>query len=120
GALWPLHWWLPPAHASSPTAVSALLSALVVKGPLYILWLLWSEVAPATLSQQMGAWFALAGVIALISGGWSSLRAPYVKSLVAYSTVAQLGYALMALGLLLFLQQPQMHVALWLFVVAHG
>ncbi len=120
GALWPLHWWLPPAHASAPTAVSALLSALVVKGPLFILWVLWSQVAPASLSQQVGAWFALAGVIALVSGGWSSLRAPFVKSMVAYSTVAQLGYALMALGLLLFLQKPQMHVALWLFVVAHG
>lgn len=119
-ALWPLHWWLPPAHASAPTAVSALLSALVVKGPLYILWVLWSQVAPAELGQQVGAWFAAAGTIALVSGGWSALRAPYVKSVVAYSTVAQLGYALMALGLLLFLQQPQMHVALWLFVVAHG
>lgn len=119
-ALWPLHWWLPPAHASAPTAVSALLSALVVKGPLYILWVLWSQVAPADLGQQVGAWFAAAGIIALVSGGWSALRAPFVKSVVAYSTVAQLGYALMALGLLLYLQQPQMHVALWLFVVAHG
>lgn len=120
GALWPLYIWLPPAHASAPTAVSALLSALVVKGPLFILWLLWSRVAPAELGQQAGFFFALAGVLALIAGGWSALRAPYIKTLVAYSTVAQLGYALLALGLLLHWEKPELHVALWLFVLAHG
>lgn len=119
-ALWPLHLWLPPAHASAPTAVSALLSALVVKGPLFILWLLWTRVAPPELAPSAGWLMAVAGLIALVSGAWSSLRSPYIKSLVAYSTVAQLGYALLALGLLLYWQQSEMHVALWLFVVAHG
>src|SRR5690606_9650291 len=42
-AFWSLHLWLPPALASAPAAVSGLLSALVVEGPLFILWLLWSE-----------------------------------------------------------------------------
>ncbi|MGM0631877.1 MAG: complex I subunit 5 family protein [Pseudomonadota bacterium] len=119
-AMWPLHGWLPAAHASAPTAVSALLSALVVKGPLFILWRLWSEVAPIELAQQSGPLFAAAGIAALIGGGYSALRSPYIKTIVAYSTVAQLGYAMMALGLLLSWQHPQMHVALWLFVIAHG
>ncbi len=119
-ACWPLHLWLPPAHASAPTAVSALLSALVVKGPLFILWMLWSRVAPSELAVQAGPLLALAGIMALIFGGWSALRAPYIKTLVAYSTVAQLGYALLALGLLLYWQKPELHVALWLFVLAHG
>lgn len=120
GALWPLHLWLPHAHASAPTAVSALLSALVVKGPLFILWLLWSELAPVSIQPAAGLVMALAGVIALLAGGWSALRAPYIKSLVAYSTVAQLGYALLALGLLLQWQNTELSVALWLFVLAHA
>lgn len=119
-ALWPLHLWLPPAHAGAPAAVSALLSALVVKGPLYILWVLWSRIAPVELEQSAGGIFAVAGVLALLSGGWSALRAPYLKTLVAYSTVAQLGYALLALGLLLRWQEPSLSAALWLFVLAHG
>jgi len=119
-ALWPLHLWLPAAHANAPTAVSALLSGLVVKGPLFILWLLWSEVAPPALAQQIGPVFGVAGMIALVAGGVSAMRTPYIKTLVAYSTVAQLGYALMALGLLLTWQLPQLHIALWLFVIAHG
>lgn len=119
-ALWPLHLWLPPAHSGAPTAVSALLSALVVKGPIYILWLIWSEIAPPELGREAGGLFAAAGILALLSGGWSALRAPRLKMLVAYSTVAQLGYALLALGLLLRWQEPRMTAALWLFILAHG
>ncbi|TGG95768.1 NADH-quinone oxidoreductase subunit J [Natronospirillum operosum] len=119
-ALWPLHLWLPKAHASAPTAVSALLSALVVKGPLFILWRLWSEAAPVELAIETGPLLAIAGVAALLLGGWSALRTPWLKSLVAYSTVAQLGYALMALGLLMHWQLPALDAALWLFVLAHG
>lgn len=119
-ALWPLHLWLPAAHSSAPTAVSALLSALVVKGPLFILWLLWSRVAPEELGQAAGPWLALAGVGALLVGGWSALRAPLIKLMVAYSTVAQLGYALLALGLMLHWRELSLDAALWLFVLAHG
>jgi multicomponent Na+:H+ antiporter subunit D len=120
GALWPLHLWLPAAHASAPTAVSALLSGLVVKGPLFILWIIWTEIAPPALAMQVGPGIAVAGMLALVAGGWAAMRTPYLKVLVAYSTVAQLGYALMALGLLMTWQLPQMHIALWLFVIAHG
>ncbi|MCL5974519.1 MAG: NADH-quinone oxidoreductase subunit J [Gammaproteobacteria bacterium] len=119
-AIWPLHLWLPSAHANAPTAVSALLSAVVVKGPFYILWLLWTEVAPVELAQTTGFFLAIAGIAALIWGGWCAIRTPYLKVLVAYSTVAQLGYATLALGLLLYWQQTQLLVALWLFVIAHG
>ena len=119
-ALWPLHQWLPAAHSSAPTAVSALLSALVVKGPLFILWLLWSRIAPDPLAASAGILFALAGIIALLAGGWAALRTPWLKTLVAYSTVAQLGYALLALGLLLRWPQSDLSAALWLFVLAHG
>ncbi|WP_349616415.1 proton-conducting transporter membrane subunit [Azotobacter salinestris] len=119
-ALWPLHLWLPPAHAGAPAAVSALLSALVVKGPLYILWLLWREVAPVELGRQAGPLLAASGLAALLAGGWSALRSPWLKTLVAYSTVAQLGYGLLALGLLLHWGEPRLDAALWLFVFAHG
>lgn len=119
-AFWPLHLWLPDAHANAPTPVSALLSGLVVKGPLFILWMIWSEVAPVAVAQQMAPVLAIAGIIALVAGGVSAMRSAYIKTLVAYSTVAQLGYAMMALGLLLTWQLPEMHVALWLFVIAHG
>src|SRR5690606_12736481 len=120
GALWPLYLWLPGAHSHAPTAVSALLSALVVKGPLFILWLLWSQMAPVELAIQAGPVLAVAGVLALLAGGWPALRSTHLKVMVAHSTVAQLGYALLALGLMLYWQEPGLHVALWLFVMAHA
>src|SRR5690606_6524147 len=109
-----------PAHAAAPTAVSALLSALVVKGPLYILWLIWSEIAPAAFGPGAGLLFGTAGVLGVLAGGCSAWRAPRRRPLVAYATVAQLGYALLGLGLLLHPDEPRLHAALGLFVLAHG
>ena len=45
-ALFPMHFWLPPAHASAPAPVSALLSALVVKASFYLTLRLWFDVFP--------------------------------------------------------------------------
>ncbi|AGA31806.1 NADH dehydrogenase (quinone) [Thioalkalivibrio nitratireducens DSM 14787] len=91
-ALFPLHAWLPPAHGGALTPVSALLSALVVKGSFYILLRLWlvlgPEVTPAFTAQLLG----VLGAGAVFYGGWMAWRQHLLKQLVAYSTVAQIGY----------------------------
>ena len=51
GALFPLHFWLPAAHANAPAPVSALLSALVVKAALYLLLRWWTSGLDATLGS---------------------------------------------------------------------
>jgi formate hydrogenlyase subunit 3/multisubunit Na+/H+ antiporter MnhD subunit len=97
-ALFPLHFWLPPAHASAPAPVSALLSALVVMASFYILLRLWLEIfAPggAAPAQLLG----LLGAAAVLWGGIQALRQTRLKLLVAYSTVAQLGYLFLAFPL---------------------
>jgi formate hydrogenlyase subunit 3/multisubunit Na+/H+ antiporter MnhD subunit len=92
GALFPLHFWLPPAHSSAPAPVSALLSALVVKGSFYILLRLWFEpfgsIIPEAAAQLIGA----CGACAILYGSVQALFQSRLKLLVAYSTVAQLGY----------------------------
>lgn len=97
-ALFPMHFWLPAAHASAPAPVSALLSALVVKASFYILLRLWLEVFPQTntaFSQLLG----LLGATAVLWGGLMALRQTRLKMLIAYSTVAQLGYLFLAFPL---------------------
>ncbi len=97
-ALFPLHFWLPPAHASAPAPVSALLSALVVKASFYMLLRLWLEIFPspsAALAQLLG----LLGAAAVLWGGLQALRQTRLKMLIAYSTVAQLGYLFLAFPL---------------------
>ena len=92
GAVVPMHFWLPPAHASAPAPVSALLSALVVKAPFYILLRLWFGGFVAVRTETVGILFGLLGAGALVWGGGMALRQSRLKLVVAYSTVAQLGY----------------------------
>jgi formate hydrogenlyase subunit 3/multisubunit Na+/H+ antiporter MnhD subunit len=97
-ALFPLHFWLPPAHASAPAPVSALLSALVVKASFYILLRLWLEIFPLPHSA-LGQLLGLLGAAAVLWGGLQALRQTRLKMLIAYSTVAQLGYLFLAFPL---------------------
>lgn len=91
-ALFPLHFWLPPAHSGAPTPVSALLSALVVKATFYLLLRLWFELFPTEFLWMMGQVLGVLGALAIVWGSLLALRQVRLKLLVAYSTVAQLGY----------------------------
>jgi formate hydrogenlyase subunit 3/multisubunit Na+/H+ antiporter MnhD subunit len=91
-ALFPLHLWLPPAHAGAPAAASAVLSALVVKGSFFIAVRLWFDVMPALPGLVAAQMLAALGASAILFGSVLALRQERLKLLVAYSTVAQLGY----------------------------
>jgi formate hydrogenlyase subunit 3/multisubunit Na+/H+ antiporter MnhD subunit len=91
-ALFPLHLWLPPAHAGAPPAASAVLSALVVKGSFVLLVRLWFEVMPALWSVSATQLIAALGAAAILYGSVMALRQERLKLLIAYSTVAQIGY----------------------------
>lgn len=90
-ALFPLYGWLPPAHGGALTPVSALLSALVIKASFYILLRLWWALEPAALPPA-ATLLGLLGAAAVLWGGWMAWRQHALKQLVAYSTVAQIGY----------------------------
>lgn len=99
GALFPVHFWLPAAHACAPSPVSALLSALVVKAPFYVLLRLWLGPfleAPPQVGELLGA----LGAAAIVWGSIQALRQERLKLLVAYSTVAQIGFLFLLFPLL--------------------
>ena len=91
-ALFPLHLWLPPAHAGAPAPASAVLSALVVKAPLFLIVRLWFDVMPGVPDFAAGQILGALGAAAILFGGVLALRQRRLKLLVAYSTVAQVGY----------------------------
>ena len=91
-ALFPLHLWLPPAHAGAPPAASAVLSALVVKGSFFIVVRLWFDVAPALPGLPAAQLLAGLGAAAILFGSVIALRQERLKLLIAYSTLAQIGY----------------------------
>jgi multicomponent Na+:H+ antiporter subunit D len=91
-ALFPLHLWLPPAHANAPAAASAILSALVVKASFFLIVRLWFNVLPAPPYAAAMAILAALGSAAILFGSALALLQPRLKLLIAYSTVAQIGY----------------------------
>jgi multicomponent Na+:H+ antiporter subunit D len=103
-ALVPLHAWLPPAHAGAPAPASAILSALVVKASFYIMIRLWVYVfglgMPGTGAGPALVLLGLLGAGAILWGSLLALRQVSLKRLIAYSTVAQLGYLFVMLPLL--------------------
>ncbi len=91
-ALFPLHIWLPPAHSGAPPAASALLSSLVVKASFFLTIRLWFDMAAGLRDGMAGQILGAMGACAILVGGAVALRQARLKLLIAYSTVAQLGY----------------------------
>lgn len=91
-ALFPLHLWLPPAHSGAPPAASAVLSALVIKAPLFLLVRLWADLAPPAMADAAAPVLAACGAGAILVCGVVALAQTRLKLLIAYSTAAQIGY----------------------------
>jgi len=91
-ALFPLHLWLPPAHAGAPAPGSAMLSALVVKGSFFVIVRIWFDAMPGLLSFGAAQVLGSLGAAAIIVGSVVALRQQRLKLMIAYSTIAQIGY----------------------------
>lgn len=91
-ALFPLHLWLPPAHAGAPAAASAILSALVIKAPVFLILRLVLDVAPPQAALPAGQILAALGAASILFCSVMALRQARLKLMIAYSTVAQIGY----------------------------
>jgi multicomponent Na+:H+ antiporter subunit D len=91
-ALYPFHLWLPPAHAGAPAPASAILSGLVVKAPFFLVVRLWFDVMPRLPEHAAAQFLGVLGAMAIILGSVVALRQARLKLLIAYSTVAQIGY----------------------------
>ncbi|WP_104198386.1 Na+/H+ antiporter subunit A [Cryobacterium sp. M15] len=94
-ALVPFHFWLPAAMAA-PTPVSAYLhAAAMVKAGIYIV----ARLAPGYADSD--GWLPVLvtfGVWTMIVGAWRALRQYDLKLLLAYGTVSQLGFLMIAIG----------------------
>jgi multicomponent Na+:H+ antiporter subunit D len=92
----PFHSWLPDAHQSANTAVSVLLSGIVIKIAgiygLIVLTELFPEVAVIRVT------LAILGIVSIITGALFALRQDHFKRIVAYSSVSQMGYILLGIS----------------------
>ena len=106
-ALFPMHFWLPAAHSSAPAPVSAALSALVVKAAFYLLIRLWFEVFEPASSIAVEQVIGVLGATAIILGSFQAIRQARLKMMIAYSTVAQVGYLFVMIPLAGSFGDPQ-------------
>ena len=105
-ALFPLHGWLPPAHGIARSPVSALLSGLVVKASFYIAARLWLELGDRLGSPWLAQSIGALGAAAVVWGSWLAFRQPHLKQVVAYSSVAQIGYLFLLFPLTFAVAEP--------------
>jgi formate hydrogenlyase subunit 3/multisubunit Na+/H+ antiporter MnhD subunit len=91
-ALFPLHFWLPPAYVSSPAPVSAVLAGLGTKASFYLLVRLWFDVFPGALTTVAAQLLGVLAAVAIVWGAVLALRQRRLKLLLAYSSVSQIGY----------------------------
>ncbi len=100
-ALFPLHFWLPRAHSAAPAPASALLSSLVVTAAFYIFLRLSTGVFAPVLTTSAGHFLGTLGALAIIWGSLQAMRQQHLKVLIAYSTVAQIGYFFVAIPIII-------------------
>ena len=102
-ALFPLHLWLPDAHSIAPSPVSALLSGLVVKMGIFGIIRLTYSVYTVYFSSEVTAiagLLSLTGVAAIIYGSVMALKQVDFKRMVAYATIAHIGYIVAGIGIM--------------------
>ena len=95
--VFPLHTWLPPAHTTAPTAGSVLLAAVLLKMGTYGLVRLPVATVPDGFGR-LAPVLAVAGVVGIVWGALVCLVERDLKRLIAYSSVAHMGFVVLALA----------------------
>jgi NADH-quinone oxidoreductase subunit M len=90
--MFPFHTWLPAAHVEAPTAGSVLLASVLLKMGAYGFLRFSLPITPYA-TQVFTPWVLALSVVAIIYGGLTALAQTDLKKLVAYSSVAHMGFA---------------------------
>ncbi len=101
-AMWPMHFWLPNAYAFAPSAVTVLLAATATKAAIYalarFLFTVFDPEAPFVAMSLDYVLMPLALAAILIASVQATFQTN-VRRMLAYSSVAQVGYMLLGLSL---------------------
>ena len=101
-AIFPLHLWLPDAHAVAPMPVTIMLAAAMLSMGTYgILRFPLSIFSPAQMAP-FAVPMMIAGIVSEIYGALMALAERDIKRIIAYSSVSQMGYILFGLGTLTY------------------
>lgn len=103
-AFFPAHAWLADAHPAAPSSISALLSGLMVKSTGVFLFIRFLFTVFGLHKHEYGMLLApllmIIAIITIIGGSVFAIAQNDIKRMLAYSTVAQMGYILMGVSLI--------------------
>ncbi|MBM3304585.1 MAG: NADH/ubiquinone/plastoquinone (complex I) [Candidatus Aminicenantes bacterium] len=97
-AAMPFHAWLPDAHSSAPAPISAMLSGVLIKalGVYVLIRFFYNVLGAPPLFLQI---FLVLGAVSIILGVLLAIGQWDIKRLLAYHSISQIGYILLAMGL---------------------
>ena len=95
--MFPMHTWLPDAHTEAPTAGSVILAAVMLKMGTYGYLRFCMGLFPEASAEAAATLAGVAVLGGILYGGFCAWRQDDVKRLVAYSSVAHLGYVMLGL-----------------------
>jgi NADH-quinone oxidoreductase subunit M len=114
--MWPVHTWLPDAHTEAPTAGSVILAAVMLKMGTYGYLRFCMGLFPEASGEFAATLAGVAVLGGILYGALCAWRQDDVKRLVAYSSVAHLGYVMLGL----FASTPASMEGAVLQMVNHG
>ena len=99
--LFPFHFWMPDTYGRATPASAGILSGVVSKGYIFLLIKVYVRVIGFDVIRSLGICDVLFifGAIGMVAGSVNAMRAKTTRMMVAYSSVAQIGYIFAALGL---------------------
>lgn len=101
-ALFPLHTWLPDAHAFAPSEISAMLSGIIIEISTYAFIRIAFSVFTLefiTIYLPITSIISWLAAIAMIFGSVLAIRQDNLKRMLAYSSIANMGYIMLGVGL---------------------
>jgi multicomponent Na+:H+ antiporter subunit D len=97
-AMVPFHSWLPDAHPAAPSPISAMLSGVVIKTGIYAMFRLLTVVFPPNMYDwQLG--LMLLSILTMTVGNLMAALQTDIKRLLAFSSIANIGYIVFALSI---------------------
>ena len=117
-AIVPLHTWLPDAHGRAPSSISAMLSGVIVQSAFYAL--LKVSLGLGLPARDLGTLLIVISLLNMTLGNGLALVQTHTKRLLAYSTIAQMGYIILSVGVGLRYGVPGAIQAGFFLLLAHA
>ncbi len=102
-AMVPLHSWLPDAHSAAPSGISALLSGIVIQVGFFAMLRLILTVFSSQM-ETVGLILIVFSIITMTYGNFIAIAQTDIKRMLAYSSVAQMGYIILGFGIGFYFQ----------------